>query len=369
MKACSHLINTAATMSARRDHRTQTRSSTGFVSKLLDTLKAAPRRLVSPMRAGQRVARFNLCLLLVAAMGLNGCATRSGGSTPGSSVPRAPSVLPDGYVKSYVVFGKRYYVLGSAEGYEEKGTASWYGPNFNGRKTANGETYDMHGVTAAHKSLPLGTWVRVTNLSNQRTLDMRINDRGPFVNNRIIDLSMGAAKKLGVVGPGTAPVHVVALDGNPARSPGEQAAHTRRTPITPETTTAVIDRPTVIESRPAPVEPAIIAPPEPAIIAPPPVQPSPVAARASSPPAGSDSSSGQAGYIQVASFGEADNALRMATQLEQSGFNNVIIQALTVNNRRVHRVRLGPLISAVQQQGLLDKLASIGLRGARFVTQ
>ncbi len=110
--------------------------------------------------------------------------------------------------RPYLVMGKWYQPLPSARGYREKGKASWYGKKFHGRKTANGETYNMYGVTAAHKTLPLGTVVHVKNLENSKELNIRINDRGPFVTGRIIDLSYGAAKKLGVVGPGTAYVEV-----------------------------------------------------------------------------------------------------------------------------------------------------------------
>lgn len=93
--------------------------------------------------------------------------------------------------------------------------ASWYGRDFHGRKTSSGETYNMYALTAAHKTLPLGTYVRVNNLQNGKTLDLRINDRGPFVRGRIIDLSYSAAKTLGILGPGTAPVKITAL-GTPA---------------------------------------------------------------------------------------------------------------------------------------------------------
>jgi rare lipoprotein A len=101
--------------------------------------------------------------------------------------------------------------MAQAKDFRQQGIASWYGKEFHGRKTSNGETYDMYGLSAAHKTLPLGTWVKVRNLENGRRLDLRINDRGPFVRGRVIDLSYGAAKKLGVVGPGTAKVEVVAL--------------------------------------------------------------------------------------------------------------------------------------------------------------
>lgn len=126
----------------------------------------------------------------------------------------------------YQVLGKRYEVMSSAKGYEEKGIASWYGRKFHGRLTANGETYDMLKISAAHKSLPLPTYVEVTNLRNGRSLIVRVNDRGPFVDNRLIDLSWAAAAKLDVVRHGTAPVRIRALDpvdpAAPVKSTGEQ---------------------------------------------------------------------------------------------------------------------------------------------------
>ena len=113
--------------------------------------------------------------------------------------------------RPYRIAGKRYYPMASAKGYVEKGRASWYGKKFHGRKTSNGETYNMYAMTAAHKTLPMNTWVRVDNLENGRNVTVRINDRGPFVAGRIIDLSYTAANRLGIVGPGTARVKVTAL--------------------------------------------------------------------------------------------------------------------------------------------------------------
>jgi len=113
--------------------------------------------------------------------------------------------------KSYTINGQRYWTLASAQSYVEEGIASWYGREFHGKKTASGERYDMYSMSAAHKTLPLGTWVKVTNLSNVRDVTVRINDRGPFVKGRIIDLSYMAAKQLGLVGKGTAWVRVEAL--------------------------------------------------------------------------------------------------------------------------------------------------------------
>jgi rare lipoprotein A len=126
-----------------------------------------------------------------------------------------PPPTSPGQPKPYRVNGRWYQPISHARGFEQEGVASWYGRDFHGRKTSSGEIYDMYAMTAAHKTLPLGTYVRVRNLNNGKTLDLRINDRGPFARGRIIDLSYAAAKTLGVVGPGTAPVKVTAL-GAPA---------------------------------------------------------------------------------------------------------------------------------------------------------
>ena len=113
---------------------------------------------------------------------------------------------------SYVEFGERYKVLQSSNGFREKGLASWYGIDFHGRDTSSGEVYDMYEMTAAHKTLPLPTYVRVSNLDNGRSSIVKVNDRGPFIEGRIIDLSYAAAYRLGITGPGTANVEIVALE-------------------------------------------------------------------------------------------------------------------------------------------------------------
>lgn len=113
----------------------------------------------------------------------------------------------------YDVLGKRYHVLPSSAGYVERGVASWYGRDFHGLATSSGETYDMHSMTAAHTRLPLPTWAEVTNLANGKRVVVKINDRGPFVDNRLIDLSYAAAIALDMVGPGTARVEVRAMSG------------------------------------------------------------------------------------------------------------------------------------------------------------
>jgi rare lipoprotein A len=117
------------------------------------------------------------------------------------------------------VFGRWYQPLPDSKGFRQRGIASWYGKDFHGKKTSNGEIYNMYALTAAHKTLPLGTFVRVHNLENNRRVDVRVNDRGPFVRGRIIDLSYQAAREIGVVGPGTANVEVIAL-ATPATTDG-----------------------------------------------------------------------------------------------------------------------------------------------------
>ena len=135
--------------------------------------------------------------------------------TQADPVPRDEPLSASGNSLSYVVFGKRYSRLGSAAGFDETGIASWYGDKFHGRLTASGEPYDMYAMTAAHKSIPLPTFARVTNLDNNRSIVVRINDRGPFVGDRLIDLSYAAAAKLDMLGKGTAHVRVVSLSGVP----------------------------------------------------------------------------------------------------------------------------------------------------------
>ena len=139
---------------------------------------------------------FSVCMALLF---LVSCATR----TPPSSQP--PGQRP------YKVMGKWYYPIPDATGYRQKGLASWYGPGFHGKTTANGEKYNMHAMTAAHKTLPFGTLVRVRNLENNREVVVRINDRGPFVRGRIIDLSNASAQAIGLDVRGVGPVEIKAV--------------------------------------------------------------------------------------------------------------------------------------------------------------
>lgn len=137
---------------------------------------------------------------------------------PGGADAVQPAPAPRGTVavRPYQVMGKWYQPLKHARGFRQVGVASWYGEDFHGKRTSSGEPFDMNRISAAHKILPLGTYVRVRNLRNNREIDLRINDRGPFVAGRVIDLSKAAAKELGIYGPGTAEVEVIAL-GAPAQ--------------------------------------------------------------------------------------------------------------------------------------------------------
>lgn len=146
-------------------------------------------------------------LLSLLAVGLAAC----GGPSYKVRVLDVPGSGLKGTQKPYEVNGERFEPISNADGYAETGVASWYGPDFHGRKTSNGETYNMNAMTAAHKTLPMNVYVRVTNQSNGKQSVVRINDRGPFVKGRIIDLSYAAAHEVGMVGPGTAPVRIETL--------------------------------------------------------------------------------------------------------------------------------------------------------------
>ncbi len=154
---------------------------------------------------GNRSFFFYVLLCAALAAGLCACA--------------GPKVAPTSDARrEYVVDGKRYRVMGSSEGYSRHGAASWYGDEFHGRKTASGEVYDMEAMTAAHRTLPLGTYVRVRRTDGRGDAVVKVNDRGPFVEGRIIDLSRAAARRLGMLGEGVAEVEVTALGERDARS-------------------------------------------------------------------------------------------------------------------------------------------------------
>ncbi|RMG51823.1 MAG: septal ring lytic transglycosylase RlpA family protein, partial [Gammaproteobacteria bacterium] len=212
--------------------------------------------------------------------------------------PRSKYGNPD----SYVVNGRRYHVRKSAAGYVERGIASWYGRKFHGRRTSSGEPYNMYAMTAAHKTLPLPTYVRVTNLKNGRSVVVKVNDRGPFHDNRLIDLSYAAAEKLGIVGTGTGFVEVRAIDPR----------HPQR----------------VTSSRPRPSASAPDPGPEPA-------------------PATTANGGRPAIYIQVGAFSERANAERLRQRLPHT-LGSVYIRKGWSNQRPVWRVQVGPIATVEQ---------------------
>lgn len=170
-------------------------------------------------------------------------------------VDHLPDLIPKYEAKSrggnkspYTVWGKKYYVMNSAEGYKAEGTASWYGQKFHGHKTSNGETYDMYAFSAAHKSLPLPTFLKVTNLANQRSVIVRVNDRGPFHGDRLIDLSYAAAARLGYHKKGLARVRVEAI----TLKPGERyAASAAATPVVSTPAVAVAKPSVAVDNVPS----------------------------------------------------------------------------------------------------------------------
>lgn len=194
-----------------------------------------------------RVAALVLTALLVAVVaGCSGPGARRDGppaddfdaSTIPDAVPRVEPLTKAGNKDPYVVFGKTYRLLPSSRGYREVGVASWYGTKFHGQHTANGEPYSLYAMTAAHPRLPIPCYVRVTNLDNGRSAIVRVNDRGPFHDRRVIDLSYAAAKKLGYANVGTARVEVVAIDpadyqSNPVEAPRIAVAPPLALPVPP----------------------------------------------------------------------------------------------------------------------------------------
>jgi rare lipoprotein A len=230
----------------------------------------------------------------------------------------------------YEVFGERYYVLDSSAGYSERGIASWYGRDFHGKPTSGGEIYDMHEMTAAHKTLPIPTWVEVTNLSNGRSVIVRVNDRGPFVGDRIIDLSYRAATEIDMVRDGTARVHVRTL-GTPVES----------------------GRPTAVTTAAAPSAPrsggfSIIG-----------------EAQADIPLPG-DRAVRQL-FIQVGAFGEHTNAVNLVARLKRNGFANSFVASSGAGREQIHRVQIGPLADVAEFDRVNQQLRSIGLSESRLV--
>ncbi len=316
-----------------------------------------------------------LPLGLAVAVGLTACV--SAPPRPAPTVPTAPvtpppkpdsipEVIPrieprarSGNPPFYDVFGKRYYVLSSSVGYRERGVASWYGPGFHNVRTSIGEPYDMYGMTAAHKTLPLPAYVRVTNLQNGRSVVVRVNDRGPFVGNRIIDLSYSAAAKLDMLRNGTAMVEVRTIDPS-APPPVITASATPAPAAAPPAATAL----TIVA--PAAAAPASSAPAGSA----PAAAPAATAPGTATPTAGSGVTSPAAAatalFVQAGAFSDPANAERLAEKLRGGNYGKVIVRDDQIAGRRMYRVRIGPVPSVAEFDRVVAALERAGINDAHL---
>ncbi len=273
------------------------------------------------MRAERRM-RSTLPALLMAFAVAAGC-TPSRDGPPAGDIDGAPVRPPDvtqipdpvprveprsarGNPPFYEVMGRRYYVMKESAGYRERGIASWYGTKFHGRTTSSGEPYDMYAMTAAHKTLPLPSYVRVTHRGNGRSIIVRVNDRGPFVGDRIIDLSYAAAVRLGMHNEGTALVDVELIE--------------------PATTGPVV----------ASVAPEL-------------------------PPARAETV-----WLQVGAFSDEANAARLKEQLTRKGIDDVVLSAEQRARHAVYRVRIGPLSAVEDVERMLERVRELGIRDAHL---
>jgi len=246
------------------------------------------------------------------------------------AVPRAEPRGTRGNPPFYEVFGKRYYVMAKSDGWVERGTASWYGPGFHAASTSLGEPYDMYAMTAAHKTLPIPCYAEVTNLRNGRKIVVRINDRGPFVGDRIIDLSYTAAAKLDMLLAGTAPVEVRVL------TPGRGAAGSAMPPAVP------------VAPPPAPVatQPQVTV----------------VNAPATSTPGAAPM------FIQAGVFADHENARRRVEMLLGAGVELASLDDLPRADRTLYLVRVGPFASVEEFDLNMKRLRELGIQDARLLT-
>jgi len=265
------------------------------------------------------------------------------------AVPRVEPRSPYGNPPFYIVGGHRYVVLPTSAGFVERGVASWYGSEFHGLRTSSGEPYDMFAMTAAHKTLPLPCYARVTNLSNGRSVIVRINDRGPFVDNRIIDLSYSAASKLDMIRHGTAFVQLEVL------TPGS-ATLTASLPVAAPAVAAVTAGVSTVPAvTPDATTPAAPGNTPPAAAAPIPVMPTPTPEAAPAP--------SSTFFIQVGAYSRAENADSVARKLRANGIENVTTLAPSTTHL-LQRVRVGPIQSVQQFDALFARLKALGYPNA-----
>ncbi|KKJ75386.1 hypothetical protein WH95_18775 [Kiloniella litopenaei] len=303
--------------------------------------------------------------LTVIGLGLSGCAEIELASHATKTITRSdtPKTIGRYKVGSPYQVKKIWYYPAVDYGYSETGIASWYGPGFDGKQTANGEIYDQYALTAAHRTLPMPSLVRVTNLGNGRSIKLRINDRGPFSNNRIIDVSRRAAQLLGFELQGTAKVKVEILEEESrqlaAQAQGKdytpQVASNENTTLAAPTETVTaepLDAPATSSAATEPSQPIQTAKVEPVanftdgVVSQTPVAPTSI-------------------YVQAGSFLQVHNANRLRARLSPLGTAQVADAA--VGERTFYRVRLGPLTNVQEADELLKILHDNGYNDARVV--
>lgn len=275
---------------------------------------------------------------------------------------------------TYSVLGKKYHVLDNAKGYVEEGLASYYGKKFHGRRTSNMEVYDMYAFTAAHKSLPLPSFARVTNLDNGESVVVRVNDRGPFHKGRIIDLSYAAAVRLGITRAGTGRVEVRALlpgeaapvlAGKTDERPGHAGVDTRVAAA--GASDSGMDA--LVESLPLAAAGALELPPGVRIAT---GKPTPLAHAAGSATrsdaAAMTAAPGNDVILQVASFSTRDNADRALATLRGAGIDAAELHDATANGTQVWRLRVGPL-AADAVPALASRIAGLGFGTPQLVSE
>lgn len=301
-----------------------------------------------------------LCLCLLVAV-LTACSSGRGKggyykddgphANPPSNLDKVPDAVPkieplaSGPNKPYTIFGRQYVPDTSGSPYRAKGIASWYGRKFHGNSTSNGERYDMYAMTAAHPTLPIPSYVRVTRVVNGKTVVLRVNDRGPFHSDRIIDLSYVAAYKLGILGPGSAEVIVERIMPDEIRNWSNIASKPNPADTlasSPMTSTA---SPPAGMSSPATASAQPIAPPSSAPIAIPLAEAAatqPVAALTRSP---SNLPGAGPVYLQMGAFGDPANARSLADRLSQQLTPTQTQVSVDQHVNQLYRVRVGPFAS------------------------
>jgi rare lipoprotein A len=325
---------------------------------------------VTVVRACLSISRGRLLapVGLAAAFGLAGCFTTSAPPVSNNDIPptppaAVPAVVPDAAPRAeprsrhgnppfYTVFGKRYYVLSSSAAYVERGVASWYGPGFHKVQTSTGEQYDMYGMTAAHKTLPLPAYVSVTNLQNGRSVVVRVNDRGPFVGNRIIDLSYTAASRLDMLRNGTAMVEVRALD-SPATAPNPGTTLLSAAQASPSSGQAGAAASTGAASTGA------------------------VSTGAATAPATSGAATAESGsapsaavrtvlFVQAGAFADPANAERLAAKLRGGRYGKIFVRDDVIAGRKMYRVRIGPVPDVPEFDRIVAALERAGVHDAHL---